>query len=281
MSLFRSNLSPKARSVIVQYALFRWENAVVVGGTVLLTVFSPALFPGLVWLQSVWPLLGLLGVGGIFVSSVTNERANAQLLLKLTQAQYNLRQIQMPELRQKVESALEYQRRIEGQVRPQRALTRVDSPLWDRPEDTADQLNDWIANVYNLAVRLDAYRRDQLLAQELKNLPPEIEQLRAKRQREKESLFQQELDALIDSKQKHLQTLQALDMRMRQAEFQLQQSLAALATVDSQVKLLDAQDVESGHSERLRADIKEQVNRLNDLVMSLNEVYEAKGTEAG
>ena len=118
MSLFRSNLPPKARSVIVQYALFRWENAVVVGGTLLLTVFSPVLFPSLLWLQGVWPLLGLLGVGGIFASSVTNERANAQLLLKLTQAQYDLRQIQMPELRQNVESALEYQRRIEGQVRP-------------------------------------------------------------------------------------------------------------------------------------------------------------------
>jgi hypothetical protein len=61
---------------------------------------------------------------------------------------------------------------------------------------------------------------------------------------------------------------------MRQAELQLAQTLSAMATVDSQVKLIDAQDVDSSRSENLRSDIREQIDRLNDLISSINEVYD-------
>ena len=61
---------------------------------------------------------------------------------------------------------------------------------------------------------------------------------------------------------------------MKQAELQLEQGLTALATIYSQVQLLDAQALDSSRSERLRADIQEQVERLNDLVASINEVYD-------
>ena len=70
------------------------------------------------------------------------------------------------------------------------------------------------------------------------------------------------------------ETLQALDERMKKAELQVEQILAAMATVDSQVKLIVAQDVESSRSEHLRADIREQIERLNDLISSINEVYD-------
>jgi uncharacterized protein YoxC len=61
----------------------------------------------------------------------------------------------------------------------------------------------------------------------------------------------------------------------------MEQSLTALATIYSQVQLIDAQGVDSGRAERLQADIREQVDRLNDLVSSINEVYDyhRKGIE--
>jgi hypothetical protein len=48
--------------------------------------------------------------------------------------------------------------------------------------------------------------------------------------------------------------------------------MTALATVHSQVRLIDARDVDGGRSERLEADIREQVERLNDLITSINEI---------
>ena len=86
--------------------------------------------------------------------------------------------------------------------------------------------------------------------------------------------LRQQLDQVLESKRKHIQSLRALDARMKQAELQLEQSVTALATVYSQVQLVDAQDVDSGRSERLQADIQEQVDRLNDLISAINEVYD-------
>ena len=60
---------------------------------------------------------------------------------------------------------------------------------------------------------------------------------------------------------------------MKQAALQLEQSLTALGTVYSQVQLIDAREQDSSQAERLQQDIQEQVARLNDLVSSINEVY--------
>jgi hypothetical protein len=263
----KSNPNEQAKSIILQYALFRWENAVLIAGAILFTWLLPKPFPW--WPVWGWSVLALLGVAAIFVTSLSNARANAQLLLNQFQGQFDLKQVKDAELRRDVESALEYQRRIEDRVRQQHK-----SLLWDRPEDTANQLHDWIVNVYQLALRLDAYRRDALLAREAQTVPQELQSLRTRRQKENDPAFQKDYDRLIESKQQQLEAIQALETRMKQAELQLAQSLAALATIHSQVQLIEAQDADSGRSQRITGDIQEQVNRLNDLVSSINEVYD-------
>jgi len=262
-----SLLSSRTRWEIVQYAFFRWENAVILAGAILLSAFFPKPFPW--WPAWGWFVLGLAGMAAITFSSLTSREANALLLLKLFQDQYNPRAIKNPELRQQVVSALEYQRRIDAQVR-----RRQGRLLWEKPEDVAEQVKDWIGYIYQLATRLDEYRQDTLLEMQRGSVPKELAQLQVQRQKETNPVYQRELDQVIESKQKHLETLKALEMRMKQAEYQMEQSLSALATVDSQIQLIDAQSVESGRSERLLADIQEQVNRLNDLVGSINEVYQ-------
>ncbi|MCB0025300.1 MAG: hypothetical protein KDD91_19845, partial [Caldilinea sp.] len=132
----------------------------------------------------------------------------------------------------------------------------------------------WVSNIYQLALRLDAYQADDLLARERNDLPQELQTLTAQRQREQNAGVQQQLDQVIASKSTQWQTLRQLDARMQQAQLQMDQSLTALATVYSQVQLLNAEAINSGRAERLRSDIQEQVQRLDDLVASLNEVYD-------
>ena len=122
--------------------------------------------------------LGLLGLIAIFYSSLNDPEANARVVLQLLQQQFDPRQIGGEALRQEVETALAYQQRIETQIRRQRA-----GVLRGRLEDTANQIGDWIANIYRLAVTLDAYRRDDLLAQERETVPEEIENLSGRRDR--------------------------------------------------------------------------------------------------
>jgi len=270
MGTTRSELQKEAQSAILQYAFFRWENAVVLAGTIVLTLLLPRPFPW--WPVWAWPLLGLLGMGGIVFSSLTDAEANAEVLLSLFQQQFDPGEIKDQALREEVESALAYQRRIETLVREQRA-----GVLRDRLEDTANQLSDWIATIHRLAMKLDAYRRDELLATERKAVPREIEELSARRQRERDPEVRQELDRVLESKGTHWKTLRTLDARMKQAELRLEQSTTALSTVYGQIQLVGARDVSSGRSERLQADIREEIDQLDDLISSIDEISEHVG----
>ncbi|HRW50796.1 MAG TPA: hypothetical protein P5333_24930 [Caldilinea sp.] len=271
MSEIRSEVQKQARNNILQYAVFRWESAAVIA----LTLIVYFLAPGPLGLpRELWLVLGLVALGLVIYSSISDADTNARVLLDLYQEKFDPKQIKDKALRKELEEALEYQRRIEMQVRKQQpGLIR------DRLEDAANQLSEWVSNIYQLALRLDAYQADDLLARERNDLPQELQKLTAQRQREQNAGVQQQLDQVIASKSTQWQTLRQLDARMQQAQLQMDQSLTALATVYSQVQLLNAEAINSGRAERLRSDIQEQVQRLDDLVASLNEVYDY-GTQA-
>jgi len=270
MSDIRTTIEKRARKAVIQHAFFRWENAVIIGMVMLLTFFWQELFPG--WPLWVWPALGVVGVAAMVLSSITDAAANAKVQLNLFQERFNPRKVRDPELRREVEKALEYQRGIEAHIGKQRS-----GVLRDRLEDTAGQLADWVSHIYELALRLDAYRHDPLLAQERATAPRELEALVSRQSIEKNSAVKQQLDAVIESKRKQMESLAALNSRMEKAELQLEQSNTSLATVYSQAQLISAQDINSGRSDRLREDIQEQIARLDDLVSSLNEVYDYQG----
>ncbi len=267
MSEMRSDLQQRVRGSLIQYAVFRWETAVILALAIILTFVLPR--PFFWWPRFGWPILGLIAVVVLVYSSLTDSNANAKVLLQLYQEQFDTRAIKDKELRIKVETALEYQRRIELQIHQQDP-----GMIRDRLEDTANQVTDWISNVYALALRLDAYRADELLATRLSSLPKEIKRLETQRKLEPNPALQKQLDDAITAKERHLQSLEDLDIKMQQASFQLDNSLTALATVYSQVHLIDAQSIGSGRAERLQADIQEQVARLDDLVGGINDVYD-------
>ncbi|CAN5464380.1 hypothetical protein BH10CHL1_BH10CHL1_31590 [soil metagenome] len=267
MTTIRTELQQKAQSVILQYAIFRWESAIVVAVTIILTFLLPRPFSW--WPGFGWPLIGVIGIVALVYSSLIDADTNARVLLSQFQEQFDPRTIKDKNLRQQVENGLEYQRRIEMQVRKQRS-----GMIRDKLEETANQLTDWLSNIYQLAVRLDAYRNDDLLLRERGAVPKEIEQLTAQQRLESNPAVKQQLQDVLVSKGKHWQSLRDLDTRMQQAALQMDQSLTSLATIYSQIQLVDAQGIESGRTERLQADIREQVDRLNDLVSSINEVYD-------
>lgn len=263
MTTIRTELQKKAQSSLVQYALFRWEGATILAITLILATFNIVL----AWWA--WLLIGLAGYAAIVYTSLTDADANAKLMLRLFQEQFNPNAIRDQELRDEVEQALEYQRRIEQQIRGQ-----DESLMFDRLQGTANQITSWISNMYALALRLDAYRSDDLLARERRVLPKELEELNMRRGRERNDSVRNQIDTVLASKSQHLQALNALDARMKQAHLQMEQSLTALGTIYSQVQLIDSRNVSGGQAERLQGNIQEQVNRLDDLVSSINEVYD-------
>jgi hypothetical protein len=263
MSTIRSELQKKTRSAIYQHAFFRWESAMVLAGTIVLTALFARPFSW--WPVWGWPLLGLLGLGALFYASLTDAETSARVLMGFYRQEFDPDRIQDHTLRREAESALEVQRTIEERTRRQRA-----GALRDWLADTANLFSEWIGNVYQLALQLDAYRRGELLPQEQEAVPQQIEKLAARRRLERDPVIRRELDAALEAKGKEWQALHDLDTRMEQVELDLKASLAALSSICSQAELMDDGDVGSGRVALLEADIRKQVDGLDGLVSNVN-----------
>ena len=104
MTTIRSELQQKAQSTLIQYAIFRVESAIIIALTLVLTFLYPRPFPW--WPRFGWVLLGIVALGVLIYSSLTDAEANAQVLLNMFQEQFNPRNITEKNLRTKDESAL-------------------------------------------------------------------------------------------------------------------------------------------------------------------------------
>jgi hypothetical protein len=266
----RANIERRARRAIIENALFRPESAIVIAGVILLTFFIPQPF-------AFWPVWGWLALGAvaeilIVVTSLTDAATNERVVSALFREEFNPRAIRNKAVREKVERALEYQRRIEATVQGAR-----EGPLRTHMHETARGIGDWIATIFRLAQRLDAYLADDLIRQDMNEVKPSIANLAARLRVEDDPAVRAQLQATIESKQQQLASLNTLDNTMQRADYLLEQSLSAMGTVYSQLQLIGAKDVDSPRAQALRRNIAEQVSQLQDVVNAMDEVYRREG----
>jgi len=259
-------IEQEARRALLTNAIFRWESAVLIGGTVLLTAFFNQPFPG--WPIWAWPVMGVVAEIAVIVSSLTDKGEIQKVMESLFREKYNTGGFRDRELRAKLEEAEEYRRRIQEVVAQQKS-----GLLRDRLVATTSQVYDWIANMVTLARRIETYRTDQIIRRDQAAVPKEITELTARLARERDDGVREQIVTTLESKRQFAQNLQELGSRMARADLQLDHSLAALGTVYSQLLLVGSKDVDSDRADRLRDDIRGEVLALQDLVESLNEVY--------
>jgi hypothetical protein len=260
-----------AQKALIRNAFFRIESALVLAGTILLSVFNPlALWPW--W---VWTVLGVIGEAAVVISSLTDKGEMRKVMESLFREKYNTGGIRDRELRGKLDEAEQYRQRIQQVVEQQ-----TSGLLRDRMAATTAQIYDWIANMVRLARRIDTYRQDSILRRDIQEVPKEIRDLNARLALETNPQIRQQMETTLDSRRQLARNLQELENRMERADLQLDHSLASLGTVYSQLLLIGSKDVDSDRAERLRGDIRDEVSALQDLVESLNEVYSG-GFDAG
>ena len=67
---------------------------------------------------------------------------------------------------------------------------------------------------------------------------------------------------------------------MRRTRLNLDDTLASMGTIYSQVQLLNAMDIDSGRATHIAEEIDAEVMRLNDVLSALSEAYQgAEGAE--
>jgi biopolymer transport protein ExbB/TolQ len=270
---FTDQLERRARRAIFWHSLWRWESAVILALTLVLSAFLAmlalvGLFP---WLWTYIALGGgFLAELLIFVSSLTDEEDNARVVAAMLRDEYNPKRLHSLKLQAQLDKALEYRGLIANTARRTR-----EGVLRDRLARATEPVDDWIEAIYRLAVRLDAYERNRVLKQDLRSVPLAIENFKQRLTQENDPAVLQTLRNTIADKERQWEYLSKLQNTMENAEYQMESTLAALGTVYAQLQTLDVRGAEKGHADRLRQEIDEQVAQLQDLSEAMDEVYQA------
>jgi hypothetical protein len=266
-------LEQRARRAIIWHALLRWESAVVIALTLVISTFL-----GLLALVGVFPLwwaflalaIGLLTEAIVFASSVTDEEENAGVVAALLRDQYKPKNLRSRKLKTQLNKALEYEGLIVSTIQRTRA-----GVLHDRLARAIEPVDEWIQAIYRLATRLDVYEQNRVIKRDLRSVPLAIENFKQRLAAENDPAVQETLRKTIADKERQWEHLNHLQNTMEKAEYQMESTLAALGTVFAQVQAIDVRGAEKGRAERLREEIDEQVAQLEDLSEAMDEVYHA------
>ncbi len=268
---FGDELRSRALQAMLSHAFFRWESAVTIAIffivlPALTLLLGPSWIPWLPWWA--WLLAGAVAETAIVWASLFDEATAARVVADMFRRQFDPRTLRRANLRDRVEKALEYRVHIEEVVqRTQKGVLR------EHLMETARQITTWIEQVYLLAQRLDAYESDPVLEQDLRSVPLAIKNFRKRLETEDDEAVRAQLQETIASKEAQWANLQRLQNTMEKAEYQLENTLAAMGTVYAQLQLMGAKDIDSGRAQRLREDISEQVAALQDVLETMDEVY--------
>ena len=220
------------------------------------------------WLAAVAPAW-IVAVGANVLSRSAGEAAVSQALRE----QFDTAQIAHPHLKMNVAQAIAYRERID------KAVERFsDSGMQTRMQDVANQVEEWVRRIYSLATRLDKFRNDSIISDDLKSVPESIRKLQQRMNGEDDPAIKTEMADTIARRETQFDSLKKLEQTMDRAELQLENTLTSLGTIYSQMLLIDAKDVDSTKTQRLRENILDQVNSLNDVLSSMDEIY-ATGDE--
>jgi hypothetical protein len=273
---FEQELERKAGRAILTRSIYRWESAVIIALTLSLALLAltgiiPPLFGILQWWF--WLILGVLGEVGLVWSSVKDPEFRAKAVAEMFHEKFSAREIGNQLLRQRVEKALEYRDRIDEAIAKSR-----EGVMRDHMSDVNHGITQWVENVFRLARRLDAYMSDETIRHDLESVEPDIEALKKRLALEDDDAVRRQISQTIAQKQIQRDNLRRLQNVMEQGQFQLESTVTAMGTVYSQMMLLSSRDMASGRAQRLQQDIDDQVQALQDVVHTLDEVYQV-GTD--
>lgn len=275
-SSFREELEQRATRAILTRSIYRWESAAIIALTLILSVLVPQPLPAPYWQWWYWLILGALGEVGLVWSSLKDPEFRAKAVAEMFRLKFNVREIKDQALSRRVEKALEYRDRIDEVINTSR-----EGVLRDHLKDVSQGITDWMENVFRLARRLDAYTDDQMIQQDLQSLPPAIGNLKKRLALEDSDTVKRQISQTIAQKQIQLNNLRKLQNVMEQAQFQLESTISAMGTVHSQMMILGSRDVASGRAKRLEQDIVDQVQALQDVVHTMDEVYQVGADPLG
>lgn len=270
---FQDELEQRAFRAMLSHAFFRWESAITIALTIILAFLFPRPFGWWQWWY--WLILGVVAEALIIWSSLSDVETGQEVVAEMFRQEFDVRALRDKTLREQLEKALEYRQRLDALVQHSE-----EEMLQEHLRDTTAGVTDWLANIFDIAQRLDAYRCDEMIQQDMRSVPLAIANLEKRPEAEESEAVQAQMRETIRSKETQWENLQKLQNTMEKAELQLENTLAALGILYTQLQLIGAKDVDSGRTRRLQEDIAGQITSLQDIAEAMDEVYMSRGSQS-
>lgn len=262
----RDDFEEHATRAIISYAFLRLESALTIGTTILLLFFLPTPFSW--WRWWYWLVLGGLFEALIVYTSIADEQTGRKVVAAMLRERYRPGRIRTREYREQLERALEYRERIEANI-----ATTPPGLLRDQLYEDTRGIANWVEHLYAVLRRLDAYEHNEILHQDRQEIPSQIEGLQGALAREEDANVREQIKKTLSTKRGHLQALHALANTMEEAQFRVEETISSLGTLYSQLQRIRAQKMSRARIEHLTTDIDEQIQRLEDILESMNKIY--------
>jgi hypothetical protein len=258
-----SKLRNSLLTTLVSSAFFSWQSALIIALSILLFAFSvtPAGLPAFFWL-----IFGALGVALFVVATVTDQGAQQRILEGILRDKYNPDDIKNDGARRRLEQALEYYAAIQKLVATRNAASRVEF------QSTLDEIDKWIEHLYELGKRIDQFDENQIINRDRIRARNELDELRRRLKAEPDERVQAELKRSIEIKETQLENLKTLEANVKRADIQMDNTLAALGTVYTQLQLIGSKSIDRGSAQRLQNQVHDQIMDLQDTIAAIDEV---------
>lgn len=256
-------------------AVMRWESLVTLMITMVLFLFVNDInVLGLQWQPWFWLVMGTIAEAALVISTMTDPEETQEAMSKEFEKRYDLSNIRNRVSRDRLRSALEYRRDMLKLVKQHKGAMRISL------RQTVDDINAWIAHMYDMSEHIDAFEENELVERDLRAVPQKIDRVRLRIERESDAQVKSDLESQLRQLEQQKLNLEATVNSVKRAEIQLESTLSSLGTIYAQMSRLGTKEVDSARAQRLRLEIQDEVASLQDTIDAMDEI-QMRGVGSG
>lgn len=264
----RNEARRKVFGTLLMNAVLRWESFVTLLITMILFIgvgdFS---LLGITLPAFAWLILGGAAESALVLSMLTDPEEAQEALAKEFENKYDLSYVRNSVSRERLRTAMEYRRNMLKLLKRHTGGMRVEL------RDTLNQVNNWIAAMYDLAIHIDSFEGNELVERDIRMVPQQIEKVKIRIEREQDERVREDLERQLKLLQQQRANLEQTRNSIKRAEIQLETTLSSLGTVYAQMSLLGTRgSVDGSKQQRMRLEIQDEVMSLQDTIEAMEEV---------
>lgn len=264
----RNEARRKVFSALAMNAIMRWESVITLLITMILFIgVGEFALLGITLPAWTWLILGGAAEAALVYTTLTDPEEAEEALARDFESKYDLGQVRNSVSRERLRTAIDYRRNM------LKLLKRHTGGMRVQLRDTVDQVNQWIAAMYDLAQHIDDFESNDVVGRDIRMVPQQIEKVKIRIDREADPQVRADLERQLALLEQQKINLEQTRNSVKRAEIQLETTLSSLGTVYAQMSLLGTRgSVDGSNWQRKRLEIQDEVNSLQDTIEAMEEV---------